>query len=158
MKSKFTLTREAGGISTALLTLSQDVKKHSFKAVLKGQSLACGFAPSLRLRLCKSMNVCVWCELLCAHSYVLTCVLQQCTGEDHIFHSLYSITHLLLHNHYVNILIWSFLAYPCYFFIAELNDSAAMSPADRMRALNLKLISLGKLYAGTPRYFPLGII
>lgn len=31
-----------------------------------------------------------------------------------------------------------------------------MSPADRMRALNLKLVSLGKIYAGTPRYFPLG--
>ncbi|CDQ75877.1 unnamed protein product [Oncorhynchus mykiss] len=30
-----------------------------------------------------------------------------------------------------------------------------MSPADRMRALNLKLVSLGKIYAGTPRYFPL---
>ncbi|KAL2087750.1 hypothetical protein ACEWY4_016578 [Coilia grayii] len=37
----------------------------------------------------------------------------------------------------------------------ELTDSAAMSPADRMRALSLKLVSLGKLYAGTPRYFPL---
>ncbi|XP_030624241.1 nuclear pore complex protein Nup155 [Chanos chanos] len=37
----------------------------------------------------------------------------------------------------------------------ELNDSVAMSPADRMRALSLKLVSLGKLYAGTPRYFPL---
>ncbi|MCI4388036.1 hypothetical protein PGIGA_G00080920 [Pangasianodon gigas] len=40
----------------------------------------------------------------------------------------------------------------------ELNDSVAMSPADRMRALNLKLISLGKLYAGTPRYFPLDFL
>uniref|UniRef100_A0A8C8GPQ0 Nuclear pore complex protein Nup155 n=1 Tax=Oncorhynchus tshawytscha TaxID=74940 RepID=A0A8C8GPQ0_ONCTS len=37
----------------------------------------------------------------------------------------------------------------------ELGDSLAMSPADRMRALNLKLVSLGKIYAGTPRYFPL---
>ncbi|XP_017567419.1 nuclear pore complex protein Nup155 isoform X2 [Pygocentrus nattereri] len=37
----------------------------------------------------------------------------------------------------------------------ELSDSVAMSPADRMRALSLKLVSLGKLYAGTPRYFPL---
>ncbi|XP_063068284.1 nuclear pore complex protein Nup155 isoform X2 [Engraulis encrasicolus] len=37
----------------------------------------------------------------------------------------------------------------------ELTDSAIMSPADRMRALSLKLVSLGKLYAGTPRYFPL---
>lgn len=32
----------------------------------------------------------------------------------------------------------------------------AMSPADRMRSLRLKLVSLGKIYAGTPRYFPLG--
>ncbi|XP_036385365.1 nuclear pore complex protein Nup155 isoform X1 [Megalops cyprinoides] len=37
----------------------------------------------------------------------------------------------------------------------ELNDSVAMNPADRMRALSLKLVSLGKIYAGTPRYFPL---
>ncbi|XP_076020291.1 nuclear pore complex protein Nup155 [Genypterus blacodes] len=37
----------------------------------------------------------------------------------------------------------------------ELGDSVVMSPADRMRALNLKLVSLGKIYAGTPRYFPL---
>lgn len=37
----------------------------------------------------------------------------------------------------------------------ELGDSLGMSPADRMRALSLKLVSLGKLYAGTPRYFPL---
>ncbi|XP_072227693.1 nuclear pore complex protein Nup155 [Leuresthes tenuis] len=37
----------------------------------------------------------------------------------------------------------------------ELGDSVAMSPADRMRSLNLKLVSLGKIYAGTPRYFPL---
>ncbi|XP_010893987.2 nuclear pore complex protein Nup155 isoform X1 [Esox lucius] len=37
----------------------------------------------------------------------------------------------------------------------ELGDSVAMSPADRMRALSLKLVSLGKIYAGTPRYFPL---
>ncbi|XP_066568276.1 nuclear pore complex protein Nup155 isoform X2 [Amia ocellicauda] len=36
-----------------------------------------------------------------------------------------------------------------------LSDSVAMSPADRMRALSLKLVSLGKIYAGTPRYFPL---
>lgn len=38
----------------------------------------------------------------------------------------------------------------------ELGDSVAMSPADRMRSLNLKLVSLGRIYAGTPRYFPLG--
>ncbi|XP_061119630.1 nuclear pore complex protein Nup155 isoform X2 [Conger conger] len=37
----------------------------------------------------------------------------------------------------------------------EMSDSVAMSPADRMRALSLKLVSLGKIYAGTPRYFPL---
>ncbi|KAJ8408637.1 hypothetical protein AAFF_G00252720 [Aldrovandia affinis] len=37
----------------------------------------------------------------------------------------------------------------------ELSDSVAMNPADRMRALSLKLVSLGKIYAGTPRYFPL---
>ncbi|XP_051971626.1 nuclear pore complex protein Nup155-like isoform X1 [Xyrauchen texanus] len=40
----------------------------------------------------------------------------------------------------------------------ELNDSVAMSPADRMRALSLKLVSLGKVYAGTPRYFPLDFL
>uniref|UniRef100_A0AAQ4NN15 Nuclear pore complex protein Nup155 n=1 Tax=Gasterosteus aculeatus aculeatus TaxID=481459 RepID=A0AAQ4NN15_GASAC len=37
----------------------------------------------------------------------------------------------------------------------ELGDSVAMSPADRMRSLSLKLVSLGKIYAATPRYFPL---
>ncbi|KAM3874094.1 nuclear pore complex protein Nup155 isoform 2-T2 [Diretmus argenteus] len=37
----------------------------------------------------------------------------------------------------------------------ELADSVSMSPEDRMRALSLKLVSLGKIYAGTPRYFPL---
>ncbi|GLD55110.1 nuclear pore complex protein Nup155-like protein [Lates japonicus] len=37
----------------------------------------------------------------------------------------------------------------------ELADTVAMSPADRMRSLSLKLVSLGKIYAGTPRYFPL---
>lgn len=37
----------------------------------------------------------------------------------------------------------------------ELADSVAMSPVDRMRSLSLKLVSLGKLYAATPRYFPL---
>ncbi|XP_026119490.1 nuclear pore complex protein Nup155-like [Carassius auratus] len=40
----------------------------------------------------------------------------------------------------------------------ELNDSVAMSSADRMRALSLKIVSLGKLYAGTPRYFPLDFL
>ncbi|XP_077593102.1 nuclear pore complex protein Nup155 isoform X2 [Stigmatopora nigra] len=37
----------------------------------------------------------------------------------------------------------------------ELADTVAMSPADRMRSVSLKLVSLGKIYAGTPRYFPL---
>uniref|UniRef100_A0A7N8YQ27 Nuclear pore complex protein Nup155 n=1 Tax=Mastacembelus armatus TaxID=205130 RepID=A0A7N8YQ27_9TELE len=37
----------------------------------------------------------------------------------------------------------------------ELGDTVAMSPADRMRSVSLKLVSLGKIYAGTPRYFPL---
>uniref|UniRef100_A0A8C4XEZ7 Nuclear pore complex protein Nup155 n=1 Tax=Erpetoichthys calabaricus TaxID=27687 RepID=A0A8C4XEZ7_ERPCA len=37
----------------------------------------------------------------------------------------------------------------------ELNDSVAMNSADQMRTLNLKLVSLGKIYMGTPRYFPL---
>ncbi|KAM7368981.1 hypothetical protein PAMP_013281 [Pampus punctatissimus] len=37
----------------------------------------------------------------------------------------------------------------------ELGDTVVMSPADRMRSLSLKLVSLGKIYAGTPRYFPL---
>ena len=45
---------------------------------------------------------------------------------------------------------WLFLS------CAELGDSVAMSPVDRMRSLSLKLVSLGKIYAGTPRYFPLG--
>lgn len=38
----------------------------------------------------------------------------------------------------------------------ELADTVAMSPVDRMRSTGLKLVSLGKIYAGTPRYFPLG--
>lgn len=38
----------------------------------------------------------------------------------------------------------------------ELADTVAMSPVDRMRSTSLKLVSLGKIYAGTPRYFPLG--
>lgn len=42
--------------------------------------------------------------------------------------------------------------------LAELGDTVAMSPVDRMRSLNLKLVSLGKIYAGTPRYFPLGML
>uniref|UniRef100_A0A672ZBR6 Nucleoporin 155 n=1 Tax=Sphaeramia orbicularis TaxID=375764 RepID=A0A672ZBR6_9TELE len=37
----------------------------------------------------------------------------------------------------------------------ELGDTVAMKPIDRMRSLSLKLVSLGKIYAGTPRYFPL---
>ncbi|XP_011603164.2 nuclear pore complex protein Nup155 isoform X1 [Takifugu rubripes] len=37
----------------------------------------------------------------------------------------------------------------------ELGDTVAMSAVDRMRSTSLKLVSLGKIYAGTPRYFPL---
>ncbi|XP_017679081.1 PREDICTED: nuclear pore complex protein Nup155 [Lepidothrix coronata] len=40
----------------------------------------------------------------------------------------------------------------------ELSDSVALSPADRMQALCLKLTLLGKIYAGTPRYFPLDFL
>ncbi|XP_060092043.1 nuclear pore complex protein Nup155 [Heteronotia binoei] len=36
-----------------------------------------------------------------------------------------------------------------------LSDSVTMSAADRMQALSLKMVMLGKIYAGTPRYFPL---
>ncbi|NXK00399.1 NU155 protein, partial [Corythaixoides concolor] len=38
----------------------------------------------------------------------------------------------------------------------ELNDNVSLSPADRMQALSLKMVLLGKIYVGTPRYFPLG--
>ncbi|KAM9841021.1 nuclear pore complex protein Nup155 [Aulostomus maculatus] len=37
----------------------------------------------------------------------------------------------------------------------ELGDTVAMGPVDRMKSLSVKLVSLGKIYAGTPRYFPL---
>ncbi|XP_044151545.1 nuclear pore complex protein Nup155 [Bufo gargarizans] len=37
----------------------------------------------------------------------------------------------------------------------ELNDSRGMNAAEQMQVLNLKLTSLGKIYASTPRYFPL---
>ncbi|XP_073400058.1 nuclear pore complex protein Nup155 isoform X1 [Dendrobates tinctorius] len=37
----------------------------------------------------------------------------------------------------------------------ELSDSLGMNPAERMQVLNLKLTSLGRIYASTPRYFPL---
>ncbi|NWT04676.1 NU155 protein, partial [Mionectes macconnelli] len=40
----------------------------------------------------------------------------------------------------------------------ELRDSVSLSPADRMQALCLKLTLLGKIYAGTPRYFPLFLV
>uniref|UniRef100_A0A8C4K5V0 Nuclear pore complex protein Nup155 n=1 Tax=Dromaius novaehollandiae TaxID=8790 RepID=A0A8C4K5V0_DRONO len=40
----------------------------------------------------------------------------------------------------------------------ELSDSVSLSPADRMQALSLKMVLLGKIYAGTPRYFPLDFI
>lgn len=49
-----------------------------------------------------------------------------------------------------------FISHLCLFSLSELEDTVAMSPVDRMRSLNLKLVSLGKIYAGTPRYFPLG--
>ncbi|KAM5193375.1 nuclear pore complex protein Nup155 [Mantella aurantiaca] len=37
----------------------------------------------------------------------------------------------------------------------ELSDSIAMSAADRMQSLNLKLTALGRIYVSNPRYFPL---
>ncbi|XP_051876297.1 nuclear pore complex protein Nup155 [Pristis pectinata] len=37
----------------------------------------------------------------------------------------------------------------------ELGDSRLMNSMDRMHTLSMKLVSLGKVYAGTPRYFPL---
>uniref|UniRef100_A0A8C6YMQ4 Nucleoporin 155 n=1 Tax=Nothoprocta perdicaria TaxID=30464 RepID=A0A8C6YMQ4_NOTPE len=40
----------------------------------------------------------------------------------------------------------------------ELSDSVSLSPADRMQALSLKMVLLGKIYASTPRYFPLDFI
>uniref|UniRef100_A0A4X2JYW2 Nucleoporin 155 n=1 Tax=Vombatus ursinus TaxID=29139 RepID=A0A4X2JYW2_VOMUR len=40
----------------------------------------------------------------------------------------------------------------------ELNDSVTMSSSDRMQALSLKIVLLGKIYAGTPRFFPLDFI
>ncbi|XP_061215354.1 nuclear pore complex protein Nup155 [Neopsephotus bourkii] len=40
----------------------------------------------------------------------------------------------------------------------ELSDSLSLSPDDRMQALSLKMVLLGKIYAGTPRYFPLDFL
>ncbi|XP_010081760.1 PREDICTED: nuclear pore complex protein Nup155, partial [Pterocles gutturalis] len=40
----------------------------------------------------------------------------------------------------------------------EVSDSVSLSPTDRMQALSLKMILLGKIYAGTPRYFPLDFL
>ncbi|XP_040833408.1 nuclear pore complex protein Nup155 isoform X2 [Ochotona curzoniae] len=40
----------------------------------------------------------------------------------------------------------------------ELNDSVMLSSSDRMHALSLKIVLLGKIYAGTPRFFPLDFI
>uniref|UniRef100_A0A8B9NBL4 Nuclear pore complex protein Nup155 n=1 Tax=Accipiter nisus TaxID=211598 RepID=A0A8B9NBL4_9AVES len=40
----------------------------------------------------------------------------------------------------------------------ELSDSVSLSPTDRMQALSLKMVLLGKMYAGTPRYFPLDFL
>ncbi|KAE8636462.1 hypothetical protein XENTR_v10003006 [Xenopus tropicalis] len=37
----------------------------------------------------------------------------------------------------------------------ELSDSLGNSSVDRMQSLHLKMTSLGKIYASTPRYFPL---
>ncbi|XP_034956535.1 nuclear pore complex protein Nup155 [Zootoca vivipara] len=39
-----------------------------------------------------------------------------------------------------------------------LSDSVTMSAPDRMQALSLKMVMLGKIYAGTPRYFPLDFL
>ena len=41
-------------------------------------------------------------------------------------------------------------------FVIELNESVTLSSPDRMHALSLKIVLLGKIYAGTPRFFPLG--
>lgn len=40
----------------------------------------------------------------------------------------------------------------------ELSDSVTLSSSDRMHALSLKIVLLGKIYAGTPRFFPLDFI
>uniref|UniRef100_A0A8C9JHH4 Nucleoporin 155 n=1 Tax=Panthera tigris altaica TaxID=74533 RepID=A0A8C9JHH4_PANTA len=40
----------------------------------------------------------------------------------------------------------------------ELNESVTLSSSDRMHALSLKVVLLGKIYAGTPRFFPLDFI
>ncbi|ELW53479.1 Nuclear pore complex protein Nup155 [Tupaia chinensis] len=40
----------------------------------------------------------------------------------------------------------------------ELNESVTLSSPDRMNALSLKIVLLGKIYAGTPRFFPLDFI
>ncbi|XP_021570317.1 nuclear pore complex protein Nup155 isoform X2 [Carlito syrichta] len=40
----------------------------------------------------------------------------------------------------------------------ELNESVALSSPDRMHALSLKIVLLGKMYASTPRFFPLDFI
>uniref|UniRef100_A0A8D1MN20 Nuclear pore complex protein Nup155 n=1 Tax=Sus scrofa TaxID=9823 RepID=A0A8D1MN20_PIG len=40
----------------------------------------------------------------------------------------------------------------------ELNESVTLSSPDRMHALSLKIVLLGKIYAGTPRFFPLDFI
>nr|KAF6441700.1 nucleoporin 155 [Rousettus aegyptiacus] len=40
----------------------------------------------------------------------------------------------------------------------ELNESVTLSSSDRMHALSLKIVLLGKIYAGTPRFFPLDFI
>nr|KAF6490461.1 nucleoporin 155 [Molossus molossus] len=40
----------------------------------------------------------------------------------------------------------------------ELNESVTLSSSDRMHALSLKIVLLGKMYASTPRFFPLDFI
>ncbi|KAF6357331.1 nucleoporin 155 [Rhinolophus ferrumequinum] len=40
----------------------------------------------------------------------------------------------------------------------ELNESVTSSSSDRMHALSLKIVLHGKIYAGTPRFFPLDFI
>lgn len=40
----------------------------------------------------------------------------------------------------------------------EMCNSIAMSSADRMQALNVKMVLLGKIFASTPRYFPLDFL
>ncbi|KAL2294212.1 hypothetical protein Nmel_007937 [Mimus melanotis] len=56
----------------------------------------------------------------------------------------------------INVELFLKFSLSVFFSLSELSDSISLSPADRMQALCLKLALLGKIYAGTPRYFPLG--